>query len=85
MKLVSFLKNNTEMLGLYYREVIYDLSKTAERFNIDLPDNMLEFLWGGQKTMNLARECEDKIRNGIFAEPVNRKEIQMLAPVPHPT
>jgi len=85
MKLVSFLKNNTERLGLYYRDLIYDLSKTAERFNIDLPDNMLEFLWGGEKTMNLARECEDKIRNGKFAEPVNRKEIQMLAPVPHPT
>ena len=61
MKFVSYLQNNQEKLGLFHNERIYDLRKTAAKFNVVLPDNMLEFLWGGERNIELSRNINDHL------------------------
>jgi fumarylacetoacetate (FAA) hydrolase len=85
MKFVSYLKNNYEKLGLFYEDKIYDLKDNAGRFNIVLPDNMLEFLWGGDRNIELSRRVDDQIKSGNAEASYSRNEINFLAPVPHPT
>lgn len=84
MKLISYLSfNDEDRLALLVDGVAYD---TAE-LDKDLPDNMLDFLFEGDKAMKLARKAEEKIKAGkIKAEtgtPIG--ELELLAPVPHPT
>ncbi len=85
MKFVSYLENNDEKLGLFHNERIYDLKNTAARSNISLPDNMLEFLWGGEKNMELSRNIDEQIKSGNAEASFSKNEIKLLAPVPHPT
>lgn len=85
MKFVSFFDNNTERLGLFYNDRIYDLKDAAAGYNITLPDNMLEFLWGGERNMELSRRVDEQIKSGNVETSYKRKEINLLAPVPHPT
>lgn len=85
MKFVSFLQNDEERLGLYYKDKIFDLKKTAGRLNINLPDNMIEFLWGGETNMELSRKVDEEIKRGSIAASFNKIDIKLLAPVPHPT
>ncbi len=85
MRFVSFLKNNNERLGLFYNDNIYDLKEVGTRFNLNLPDNMLEFLWGGQRTMDLSRQLDDQIKSGNVEASFSRDKVNLLAPVPHPT
>ena len=85
MKFVSFLQTNNERLGLFNDNKIYDLKKSAGKLNINLPDNMLEFLWGGERNMDLARKVSEAVSSGKIEEYLNAKEINIIAPVPHPT
>ncbi len=85
MKFVSFLQNKNERLGLFNDNKIYDLRKSADKINIGLPDNMLEFLWGGERNMDLARKVSDAINRGNIPEHLEAKGINLIAPVPHPT
>ena len=85
MKFVSFLKNNNERLGLFYNNSIYDLKEVGTRYNLNLPDNMLEFLWGGQRTMDLSRQLDEQIKSGNVEASLNKNKLNLLAPVPHPT
>ncbi len=85
MKFVSFLHNNNERLGLFNDNKVYDLKKSAVKININLPDNMLEFLWGGAKNMELARKVSESVNSGNIEEYLDAKVTNFLAPVPHPT
>ena len=85
MKFVSFLSNNEERLGLFYNENIYDLKNSADKLNLKLPDNMLEFLWGGVRNMELSRKVDEQIKSGNIEPSFKRNEVNLLAPVPHPT
>lgn len=83
MKLVSFKnKGNQERLGLYVNEQTYDLQKNAKLIDISLPDNMNEFLEGGEGLMDKARRVEEKIKSGAADQP--EADFVLLAPVPHP-
>src|SRR5512146_1774422 len=85
MKLVSFFRDNSERLGLFYDNRIYDLKNTARKLNLNLPDNMLEFLWGGAVYMDRSRRVNDQIKSGNIAESFDKDMIKLIAPVPHPT
>src|SRR5690348_16630462 len=98
MKLVSYLENGKEQLGIYHDSKIYNLQRNALIFsNTMLPDNMSEFLKLGEKGMALAKKLDSEIRNQkseIPASPAGRRntfvhteepENNLLAPVPHPT
>ncbi|HZW39854.1 MAG TPA: fumarylacetoacetate hydrolase family protein [Ignavibacteriaceae bacterium] len=85
MKLVSFLKDNEERLGISYQDEVYDLCESANWLNLELPSTMKELLDGGEVLMNQAL----KVNEAIIGEKINSFEdkntIKMLAPVPHPT
>lgn len=84
MKLVSFRTHDTnDRLGILVNDKTYDLRANGQIVNIDLPDNMRDFLWAGEKAMDQARDIEEAIKSGKAGKLVG--EVAPLAPVPHPT
>ncbi len=84
MKLVSFrTANDSERLGLFHDENVYDLHESARSLSIELPSTMNEFLRQGAKAMDLARKVQAAVESGKV-KAVDSSTITMLPPVPHP-
>jgi fumarylacetoacetate (FAA) hydrolase len=80
MKLVSYLDQGKDRLGILVNHQVYD----ANSLNSNIPNNMAEFLVGEDKTMNIAKAEDAKIKSGeITPKPLSN--VQLLAPVPKPT
>lgn len=80
MKLVSYKTENYEHLGIYINGHIYNLNSCDKL----IPDNMNEFLWGGEELMERAQ----KVNTAIATVKIEAKQelfFEMMAPVPHPT
>ncbi len=80
MKLVSYKTEEIEHLGIFYDGHIYNLNS----LNHVIPDNMNDFLWGGDALMEAAQRVYDELNKGK----TDAKEevfFELLAPVPHPT
>jgi len=80
MKLVSYKTEDREHLGIYANHHIYNLNSCDKL----IPDNMGEFLWGGEELMDRAK----KINADILSGKLKAKEelfFELIAPVPHPT
>jgi fumarylacetoacetate (FAA) hydrolase len=84
MKLVTFLNNDKERLGLFVNNKVYDLKICANEIDIKLPSKMQKFLEGSSAAMKLCKKVEKAIKSKKIKTYV-KKEIKMLAPVPHPT
>jgi fumarylacetoacetate (FAA) hydrolase len=80
MKLVSYKTEDREHLGIYINGHIYNLNSCDKL----IPDNMNEFLWGGDELMEHAKKVNEAIKNGNMQA---REELfyELMAPVPHPT
>jgi len=87
MKLISYLENNAEHLGIFNNDKIYSLADSAKALNKPaLPDNMLSFLKAGEEAMVVAKQIDKAIKEGnteIAAFKATEKDF--LAPVPYPT
>ncbi|MFT3979093.1 MAG: fumarylacetoacetate hydrolase family protein [Ferruginibacter sp.] len=83
MKLVTYLKGGHDQLALLVDGLLYD----TDHLHPDLPVSMAMFLNYWDDMLPIARACEQHIKNGmvrnVMATPVN--EVELLAPVPHPT
>ena len=80
MKLVSYKTEDREHLGVFINGHIYNLHSCDKL----LPNNMNEFLWGGDELMERAQ----KVNKSIISGEIEAKEelfFEMMAPVPHPT
>lgn len=87
MKLVTYLENNNETLGLYHDEKIYNLHKVAllKGYN-DFPRTMKSFLEAGESPMEFAKELDNQIKSGkIVTEHFPAAKCKLLSPVPHPS
>jgi fumarylacetoacetate (FAA) hydrolase len=83
MKLVSYLLNHKEHLGIYHEDKVYNLAESAKKLNKPaLPDDMLSFLKAGESAMNTAKEINENIEKLYELRTTN---YELLAPVPHPT
>lgn len=80
MKLVSYLSNSAEHLGLFVEGEIYNLHAADS----DIPDEMNRFLAGGVKILEKAGQINADILSGK-SNVAPEKDYQLLAPVPHPT
>jgi fumarylacetoacetate (FAA) hydrolase len=80
MKLVSYKTEDQEHLGVYINGHIYNLNSCDKL----IPDNMNEFLWGGDELMERAKKVDEDIRRGKM-EAKEELFFEMMAPVPHPT
>ena len=80
MKLVSYKTEELEHLGVFLNGHIYNLNS----LNHVIPDNMNEFLWGGDALMEAAHRIHENLQSGIIE---GKKEVffELIAPVPHPT
>lgn len=86
MKLVSYLSNDLEHLGLFINDHIYNLPENATLIGKSLPDSMAEFLLLGEEVMKVAHNVNTAISNGsIQAIPADVPLSSLIAPVPHPT
>jgi fumarylacetoacetate (FAA) hydrolase len=80
MKLVSYKTEDKEHLGIYANGHIYNLNSCDKL----IPDNMSEFLRGGEELMERAK----KINSGLLEGKLSAKEevfFELIAPVPHPS
>ena len=80
MKLVSYKTEDREHLGVFVNGHIYNLNSC----NKLIPDNMNEFLQGGEPLMERAKQINNDIISGSLM-PKEEFFYQILAPVPHPT
>ena len=83
MRLVTYIKKDlSRSLGLMIDDSVYDLQKSAFAVGHKLPDNMLEFINGGDNYLNIAREVEIKIKKS--GQVVPEKYHRLDSPVPNP-
>src|ERR1700749_225861 len=80
MKLVSYKTEDREHLGVFIKGHIYNLNSCDKL----IPDNMNEFLWGGDELMDHAQRVNTDIISGKL-EAKEELFFEMMAPVPHPT
>ncbi|HXH99180.1 MAG TPA: fumarylacetoacetate hydrolase family protein [Sphingobacteriaceae bacterium] len=80
MKLVSYKTEDCEHLGIFIKGHIHNLNSCDKL----IPDNMIEFLSGGEELMERAKKVNDEIIAGKCRA---KQEVfyELLAPVPHPT
>jgi fumarylacetoacetate (FAA) hydrolase len=83
MKLVSYLKEGNDQLGVLVDDLVYDM----EHLHPDLPGNMSLFLQYWEDILPFAQEGVRMIEEGRIAEnkgqPID--SLELLAPVPFPT
>ncbi len=63
MRFVSYLKER-DRIGIEYNGKVYDLAKSAEAININLPSRMGKFLKDWNSNLILARKIENAIKKG---------------------
>ncbi len=83
MKLVSYIKDEREQLGVLINDTIYDM----EVLHPDLPNSMNMFLNYWEESYPVAQAGELMLREGTRTtnKGVLLKDVQLLAPVPLPT
>jgi fumarylacetoacetate (FAA) hydrolase len=83
MKLVSYLHNKQEHLGIYHDDKVYNLAESAKALaKPAMPDDILTFLQQGEKTMDIAREINAQVSK---LSELGTANYELIAPVPHPT
>lgn len=82
MKLVSYLVNDEDKLGIYHEGKVYPTGKMGR----DMPDNMEELLWGGEELMMTTKMYDQKVKSGEFKKiALDYSSLEHLSPVPHPS
>ena len=83
MKLVSYIKEGREQLGVLIDEVIYDM----EVLHPDLPNSMNMFLTYWEDTFPAAQAGELLLKEGTRTsnKGIRLNDVELIAPVPFPT
>ncbi|MCF8254560.1 MAG: fumarylacetoacetate hydrolase family protein [Bacteroidia bacterium] len=82
MKLVSYTLENKTQLGIFQNGLIWNLHD----LNSSLPDNMADFLKGGESMMNAAKELDQTLKtNPSLGTAIQETDVKLEAPVPNPT
>jgi fumarylacetoacetate (FAA) hydrolase len=83
MKLVTFLNDGNDQLGIVVNDKIYAL----EELHRDLPHSMAMFLNYWDEIMPMARAVEQKVNDGLVRNEMGLlfAEAELFAPVPTPT
>ena len=83
MKLVTFLKDGHDQLGIVVEGKIYAL----EELHRDLPTTMSMFLNYWDELMPMARAVEQKVKDGLVRDEMGEAftSAELFAPVPSPT
>ncbi|MEZ4820039.1 MAG: fumarylacetoacetate hydrolase family protein [Bdellovibrionota bacterium] len=84
MKFVSFQYQDKDHLGFSIDGKVYDVHKCGVKLNLNLPDNMKDFLNQQESIIHDVKKLHDSIAHSpkdfvIVQDPI------LLSPVPHPT
>jgi fumarylacetoacetate (FAA) hydrolase len=86
MKLLSFIKENEERLGIFVDSKIYDLEKSGLEIGIqNTPSKMEIFLQNWDKNFDIAQKIQNKTKTGEISKDEKLENIRIISPVPHPT
>jgi fumarylacetoacetate (FAA) hydrolase len=85
MRFVSFRRKEKDRLGIEVTGKIYDLSKSAESIDIEMPRRMRRFLQKWESNLALAKKVEEAIKAGKINDEFVVENAKLLAPVPKPT
>jgi len=86
MKLVTYFEQDMEQLGIWHEGKIYNLSRNASRFGLNIPDTMGMFLLDGEESMEDSKKINEEIISGNSKiTPSLSTYENLLAPVPHPS
>jgi len=85
MRFVSFRRKEKDRLGIEVTGKIYDLSKSAESIDIEMPRRMRRFLQKWESNLALAKKVEEAIKAGKINDEFVIENAKLLAPVPKPT
>lgn len=82
MKLVTYLKGDTDQLGILVDGYIYD----TDNLHPDLPGSMNMFLNYWEDALPAALSCEQMVLNGNISKSrgIPAESVQLMAPVPFP-
>jgi fumarylacetoacetate (FAA) hydrolase len=83
MRLVTFLNDGHDQLGIVVNEKVYAL----EELHRDLPNSMAMFLNYWDELMPMARAVEQKVKDGLVRNEMGLAfaDAELFAPVPTPT
>ncbi|MBU3662382.1 MAG: fumarylacetoacetate hydrolase family protein [Bacteroidetes bacterium] len=82
MKLVTYTHQNNTQLGMYLEGKIWPVKS----LDVSLPNNMREFLEGGDAMMEKAKKIYEGLKgNQSATTPIFESEVKLEAPVPNPT
>jgi fumarylacetoacetate (FAA) hydrolase len=83
MKLVSYLKDDSEQLGVLINEMVYDM----EVLHPDLPNSMNMFLMYWEDSFPIAQAGDLLLKEGTRSsnKGIPLQDLQLLSPVPFPT
>jgi fumarylacetoacetate (FAA) hydrolase len=86
MKLLSFIKDGKERLGIFVDDKIYDLEKSGLEAGIqNTPSKMQIFLQYWDRNFDFAHTIHDKIKTGKISKDEKSENIRIISPVPYPT
>jgi len=86
MKIVSFLENHTEKMGLFHNGFILNCEKAAKAMQLELPVTVGAFLLESEKNEVGLRKLNEAFIAGNLQEfSFAESNATILAPVPHPT
>ena len=87
MKLVTYQSQRKTALGILLNDKVYNLNELSQRKGKTvLPDNMRDFLAGGQPLMETAMELSQWLSGGnADVDGLSVANVNLLAPVPNPT
>lgn len=85
MKLVTFLSNGVERLGVLTGDRIVDVARAAALHGTTLPADMLSFLRGGDAAMDALKNVLASLGSNAAPMTVDAATATLCAPVPHPT
>ena len=85
MRFVSFRRKEKDRLGIEVTGKIYDLSKSAESIDIEMPRRMRRFLQKWESNLALAKKVDEAIKDGKINDEFVVENAKLLAPVPKPT
>ncbi len=83
MKLLSYLKDGHDQLGIVVDNIVFD----ADDIHPELPTGMSMFLNYWESALPMLKAGEDAIREGRIGRQrgINLEDIQLLSPVPFPS
>ena len=85
MKLISYELNGKDRAGIEVQDQFFDIHNAAKELGLQLPVTMKDFLSMEAHAMRIAKEVEEEIIEGDVTHPLDKNNIKLLAPVPHPT